>query len=287
MTTIYEPLYAEGQSLSEARFTPLRLPSNVHSAWREVRILVDFYRRGDHRCAGKTGIFSPKFGLKTKVSADEFLRFVDESGESDVCIINPFPTIPYYSFNVWMQGEVNHPGLLAAAKKILDASDILWDLSAVPRHNQANLCYSNFWVGTEKFWDGYVGGILDPIATYIESNPDSPAARAVMIDTWHTDSAPFLPFIVERLFSTYLSLTPGVKIAAFPIADPLDYCLTDYEREMVARIQPIVDAADRAKSFSHELISIQETLCRLYVRYAKEHFASNAHPHSGKKVQSS
>ncbi|AEI76562.1 hypothetical protein CNE_1c12070 [Cupriavidus necator N-1] len=259
------------------------MPDNSHAAWREVRILVDFYRRGDHR-NGSTGIFSPKFGLKTKVSGEQFLQFVREQRDADVWIINPFPTIAYYSYNVWMQGEINHPGLTERAQGLLDSCGIGWDLARVPRQTNAVLCYSNFWVGTSAFWEGYVGGVLDPIARYLEASPDTPVAKAVMGDTWHTDAAPFLPFIVERLFSTYLSLQPSVRIASYPIESILDYCLTDFERELVERMRPSVDAADRAGAFPKELAEMQGLLCSLYKRYAIEHFAVNAHPHSGKTV---
>ena len=276
-----------GQELSEPAFSPLRLEDNSHSAWREFRILVDFYRDGKHVGKQKTGVFSPKFSLKTGISGSKFIGFADANVESDVCIINPFPQISYYSYNVWMQGEINHPGLTECALALLMACDIGWNLAAVPRHNVSNLCYSNFWAGTQALWEGYVGGVLDRIAEYLERESDSSAAKAVMGTTWHTDSAPFLPFIVERLFSTYLSLTPDLKIATYRFSDVLDFCLTDYERELVERMRPIIDAADERAVFSEDLVKIQETLCSLYVRYAREHFASNAHPHSGKTVNNS
>lgn len=284
MTRIFEPIYLKGQQLTEPLFRRLLLPDNSHAAWREVRILVDFYRRGDHKHEA-CGIFSPKFGLKTKVSGERFLRFVEGRSDADVWIINPFPQIPYYSYNVWMQGEINHPGLTERAHALLDASGIEWNLAHVPRQTNAVLCYSNFWVGTPYFWEGYVGGVLDPIARFLELNPEAPAAKAVMGDTWHTDAAPFLPFIVERLFSTYLSMNSGINVAAYGLGDIDAYCLTDYEKELVAGLRPIVDEADRTGRFSAELIEFQRLSCSLYVKYAREHFAAHAHPHSGKTVQ--
>lgn len=276
MVSIYEPIYLAGQQLTEPAFLPLQLPDNSHAAWREVRILVDFYRRGDHLKADKTGIFSPKFGLKTKVPAQTFLDFAESNREADVCIINAFPTIPYYSYNVWMQGEANHPGLCEVAQALLDAVGIQWDLSATPRQTDV-LCYSNFWVGTPEFWEGYVSGVLNRIALYLEGNPDSAVARAVMGETWHTDAAPFLPFIVERLFSTYLSFNP-VRVAAFPIDNPEAYCMNDYERELLDYMRPRVEKAD-AEGFTDELKSLQHVMCRLLVRYAHAYFSANAHPH--------
>ncbi|WP_043204919.1 hypothetical protein [Burkholderia cenocepacia] len=283
MAVIYEPLYEQGQSLSEPAFKPLRLADNP-VAWREFRILVDFYRRGDHKNADKTGIFSPKFGLKTQVPAQRFIEFADANRDADVCLINPFPQLRYYSYNVWMQGEANHPGLCERTQNLLSDVGLDWDLASTPRHDERVLCYSNFWVGSEAFWEGYVGDVLNRIANHIERHAESAAVRAVMGDTYHTDAAPFLPFIVERLFSTFLSLNPAIKVAAYPLPDLEPYLLTDYEREMVRGIAPIVDAADRAESFPVDLIQIQQTFCRLAVMYGHEYFKSNMHPHSGKSI---
>lgn len=277
MISILEPIYRKGQQLSEPLFEPLVLADNSRAAWREVRILVDFYRRGDHLKVDKTGIFSPKFGLKTKVPAATFLQFAETNRDADVCIINAFPTIPYYSFNVWMQGEANHPGLCEVAQSLLDACGIPFDLSATPRQTDAVLCYSNFWAGSPAFWEGYVGGVLNRITSYIEANPEAPVAHAVMGETWHTESAPFLPFIVERLFSTYLSFNP-VKVVAFPIGNPEAYCMNDYEREVLEYMRPRIEKAD-AEGFTEELKSLQGVMCRLLVRYARAYFAANAHPH--------
>lgn len=284
VTTIFEPIYQAGQVLSEPAFSELKLPDNSHAAWREVRILVDFYRRGDHRRPGFTGIFSPKFGLKTKVSAENFLEFTSKRGEADVCIINAFPTLAYYSFNVWMQGELNHPGLIAVSQQLLDACGINWDLSATPRQSNAVLCYSNFWAGTEKFWDEYIGGVIEPIAAYLEANPAGEVTRAVMGDTWHTEAAPYLPFIVERLFSTFLSFRKELTVAAYPIADVDSYAMNDFELDVVSYMRPAIEEADASDDFPDSLRELQGLMCKLGVRYAQAYFAQNAHPHTGKLV---
>ncbi|WP_434113407.1 hypothetical protein [Paraburkholderia caffeinilytica] len=284
MTTIYELMYMPGQELSEQTFSPMRMKDNSHAAWREFRAMIDFYRHGEHR-GRRSGIFSPKFGLKTKVPAGDFVAFCESNATADVCLINPFPQIAYYSYNVWMQGEINHPGLTERAQDLLNECGIRWDLARVPRHDARVLCYSNFWVGNEAFWERYVGAVLNRIALHIESNPHSTAVIAVMGETWHTDAAPFLPFIIERLFSTFLSLEPSIHVAVYPLPDVATYCLTDYERELVTGIAPIIDAADETSHFTPDLVKIQHLLCSLGVRYAREHFASNVHPHTGNTVQ--
>lgn len=283
MISIYEPLYAKGQELTEPAFKPLRLSDNSHADWREFRIMVDFYRRGDHK-SGRTGIFSPKFGLKTRVTAIDFIEFCQKHSQTEVCLINPFPQIAFYSFNVWTQGEANHPGLTERAQNLLRAAGVDLDIERLGRNSSRTLCYSNFWVGTPDFWELYVGAVLDPMARYLEAFPESPISRSVMESTWHTDGAPFLPFIIERIFSSFLASRPDISVAAFELPDAADYCLTDFEREMMMVMRPIVSAADSLAVFPPELRQIQEMLCRLTVIHGRQHFKSHIHPHTGRSV---
>lgn len=284
MTSIYEPIYKEGQTITERAFKPLYLDDNSHAAWREFWILVSFYRDGKHK-GDVSGVFSPKFEMKSKISADDFIKFCKNNKESDVCFINPFPQISYYSYNVWMQGEENHPGITAVAQELLNKSGINWDLSKTPRHGKDILCYSNFWVGNDRFWEAYVGGVLEPIADYIEKNPDSAVTLAAMGETWHSDSAPFLPFIIERLFSTFLSFNKNIRSASFNMNDDSKYCLTSHEKIVVESLGGIISEADSLGKFSEELKVVQRMCCKLIVNHATEHFSKNIHPHTGKVIQ--
>ena len=283
---IFEPIYAPGQVLSEQSFHPLVLRDNAHAAWREFYILVDMYRKGIHLQQKFTGLFSPKFALKARVDGSRFLDFVQKNIDADVCLINPFPQFTYFSFNAWMQGEHAHPGLVERSQLLLDACGIPWSLRAAPRQAASTLCYCNFWVGTESFWENYVGKVLLPIATFLETHSSSEAARAVLEPTVHSDDAPFLPFIAERLFSTYLSLNTGLNIAAYPIEgdDVFAYCVTDFERDIVRYMRGAVDSADKQGQFSSDQILLMDLLCKLFQKYIRAHFSVNPHPHTGQPI---
>jgi hypothetical protein len=280
---IYEPIYTTGQVLSEPVFTPLRMQDNSQAAWREFRILVDMYRQGVYKQQHFTGLFSPKFRLKTKITGQEFFDFVEAHDDAEVCIVNPFPQIAYFSFNVWMQGEHAHPGLTATAQTLLNTCGIHWDLARMPRHSHDNLSYGNFWVGTQNFWEEYVGKVLIPVADFLVSQQDSDVAHSVLAETSHTDPAPFLPFIIERLFSTYLALNPQLKVSAYPLSDKtLDYCVTDFEKDIVQYMRPKVDAADKNGQFPPELVTAMNLLCGLSQKYWWAYFSFHPHPHTGR-----
>ncbi|PTB20713.1 hypothetical protein C9I57_12910 [Trinickia symbiotica] len=272
--------------MADNAFHPLVVGENFE-AWREFRIIIDFYRKGLYQRDRFTGIFSPKFQLKSLISGDEFIDFVRRNDDADVCLFNPYPSTNFLSFNVWMHGEAFHPGLTSKAQALLDICGIGWDIASVPRHTASTLCYSNFWVGTPGFWDMYVGMILDPIARFLEENPEHPVAIDVLQATTHYTSAPFLPFIVERLFTTFLSINPQIKVVAHeaPYVNIMMYCQTEFERDIVREMAPWVRAADASGSFSDELICMQKLLCSLYQRYVIEYFAHHPHPHTGAVMQ--
>ncbi|WP_424105206.1 hypothetical protein [Paraburkholderia sp.] len=131
-----------------------------------------------------------------------------------------------------------------------------------------------------------MGKVLVPIATFLETQSTSEAARGVLEPTVHSDDAPFLPFIAERLFSTYLSLTPGLKIAAYPIEgdNVLDYCVSDFEKDIVRYMKEPIDAADRQSPFPADRIALMDLLCTLSQKYVRAHFSFNPHPHTGQPI---
>jgi hypothetical protein len=84
MIAIYEPLDMPGQSLNDPAFRPLMIENNDWAEWREFHILVDMYRRGLHRQQSFTGLMSPKFRLKTKITGIQFIEFVGADTDADV-----------------------------------------------------------------------------------------------------------------------------------------------------------------------------------------------------------
>lgn len=281
---IYECLYAPGQALSDRLLSPLRI-RNDHPQWRELQAYLEIHHSSLWRGHDFTGMFSPKFALKTHVDVVEFMEFVAQNAEADVCLINPFPQIAYWSFNVWMQGEHAHPGLMAASQALLDAVGVPWLLREVPRHGHDLLAYGNFWVARPDFWQAFVGELLDPIGEFLLRQPSHPAARGILETTLHTDAAPFLPFMIERLFSSFLSLNPKWRVAAYPVQrDVQKYCLNDFERLLYRQLRDDVDAADAQRHFPPPLVAHMDKQCALFQQHFFDYYGHHMHPHSGKPV---
>lgn len=283
---IYEPLYHRDQKVSDVALRALDWHENPLPDWREFAIFVDMYIKQYFRSARMTGLFSPKFSIKTGIPPIEFLDFARRHSDSDVCFINPFPQIPYFSFNVWMQGEVAHPGLTRRAQDLLASSKIDWNLEKVPRQSSDVVCYSNFWVGSPRFWKDYVGLVLVPIASFLKNNPQSPVARAVLEPTSHTDPAPYLPFIVERLFSTFLSLNAQISRTAwqFTRTETHSLCVNRYEKILFDSMYQHITDADKLNIFPDVIKDEMQVKCALWQEQFWTYFANHEHPHTGRTI---
>lgn len=283
MVRIYEPIYAEDQVSTEPLFIPLDIRGNNYPAWREFRILTDMYRQGYHKGPGFTGLFSPKFQMKTKVSPAQFIDFVKDNADSDVCLINMAGQLSVIAFNAWMQGDIAHPGLTQIAKDIVAAAHAPVCVDERARHGADILCFSNFWVAKEEFWERYVGGVLVPIADFIEGNADSEIVKSAFDKTTHSVQCEFLPFVIERLFTTFLQDYSG-KTTAYPM-DPLACCINDFQREIVTTMTADVAAADRNGVFSDDLRRKMMMLSKLTQMYTLSYYSTHPHPHTGKPLQ--
>jgi hypothetical protein len=280
---IYEPIYKENQQLEDPSFEPLYIKENKFSGMREFKHLIDLYESGSYLRSEYTGLFSPKFNLKTQITGKTFIDFVNNNSGGDVYFINPFPQIKYWSYNVWMHGEIAHLGLMKAAVNLLSAAQVPLDILKTPRQGSNLLLYSNFWIASQKFWNDYVGNVLKPIYKFVTENSNDLVTIQVMSLTKHTVNAPLLPFIVERLFSTYLSFNPNIIPIAYPhnkfeISEK--YCLNDFEKILLVLMCDDVDKADSQDVFSSELLIRMKLACILFQQHHFDFYESKKHPHS-------
>lgn len=271
---IYEIHFEKDQYLSDPKFIPHSV-ENLQPEWREFRHIIDFYRSGSHLKHDLTGLFSRKFGLKLKISGAEFLDFAQCACPVDVVFINPFPQVESIYYNVWEQGETWHPGLMNMANRLLAGSGFDIDVKKIVHQTSAELSFSNFWVGSPEFWELYVGGFLDPIAKFIESGVDENLNNEINQNTYHTSDCGFIPFIVERLFSTFLSFNPQIVRAKVEAVHINDYLIHPFEERAMKIGGKILASKAGDKVIKRNLIRLGQATTSL----GKKYFVKNAHPH--------
>ncbi len=213
---IFQNFYENGQERKlDPAFVPRDGRRNTNTHYREVALFARMYHSGLYRSANLTGIISPKFGEKTRLTGTKFVDFIRANPGFDVYFVNPFPCNAYYSFNVWEHGELCHEGLIMLASDLFERAGINIDPASMGRNSHTTLLYSNYWVGNERFWHGFMNLNLKLLDT-VEKLPTLIKRRYFARDPNYPDPVPLLPFIFERLFSTYLLMEPSIRSLHYP-----------------------------------------------------------------------
>ena len=248
LVRVWQNFYRDGQ---DAELDPAFLANdgrrNARTDYRELGLFIRMYHAGQHLQARYTGIVSPKFGEKTGLPGEAFLRFVADHPGHDVYFVNPFPQNAYCSFNVWTHGDDCHPGLTLLAQNLFDRAGIDFNIAAMGRNASDTLLYSNVWVGNQRFWDRFMHLNL-ALLRALDGMDEIERTAYFELDPSYHDPVPVLPFIFERLFSTLLHMDRSISALAYPhsrseilraaSASPVEY-------RLVLAFKHVVDEVDQ------------------------------------------
>jgi hypothetical protein len=151
------------------------------------------------------GFFGPRWGQKLKYSGEEINRSISENTSHDVWIFNHARIVNSLTLNVWEHGEIFHPGISSVARALLKIRG--YDPAVVDSlMTEANTCYCSYFVARRHFWKNYLQFLVE----LCEATYELPAnERAIFLNgaNYARDrSLNLFPFIVERMFSTFLCL---------------------------------------------------------------------------------
>lgn len=232
----------------------------------EYAVFFDLYKKVDWNETDLLGSVSWKFFEKIGLSGQSFFEHIEKNPGMDVYFINPFPELSIYK-NGWEQGNHYHAYLTELTEILLEVVGLPVAFLKIPTPPHLN-AYCNFWIGNKNFWDTYME-FLKPIWNYIQTQ-DNSLTRALERETNALISGPYLPFIFERLFSSFLVLNPQIKALG------LDY---DYNKIQEYSYFPNVSQVIREsnKLESHSLIKWKDVILwktYLFVRRFKYHTMS-------------
>ncbi|MFM7077986.1 MAG: hypothetical protein ACKO3G_18235 [Planctomycetaceae bacterium] len=202
---IHQIFYDDAQ---RRRLDPAFIPhdnrANPDPAWREYHVFRTEYRAGRVRPGMVTGYVSWKFGRKTRLRGRAFVDFIARHPDHDVWFVNP-PGLEPRSFpNVWIQGEHHHPGILGLARRVFRRCGIDCDPERL-RQREEEVLFCNYWAGTRRFWDTYMA-FCEPVRRCLLHGLDAHDRRLLHSRADRVIDATYVPFVMERLFSTLLSL---------------------------------------------------------------------------------
>lgn len=174
-----------------------------------------------HAGADLVGVFSWRFAEKIPLSGADVVARLAAAPEADV-----------YSFfgalqrgPIWPPAERKHPGILAAAKLLFARLG----LALAPGDVVAHPIYQHHFIARAEVYERFVDTLLAPAIEAMQDLTDLPLQRALLVDSGYRVPSPssedlerlygvpylpLHPFVAERLFSTWLALTPGVTTHA-------------------------------------------------------------------------
>ena len=168
--------------------------------------------------AGPWGLVSAKFELKTMVPLEDFQRFATARlADGFECVfINPMIGNEAIHLNVWEQWWV-------ANESVIDLAAFLETVGPINSNGlMGSDCFSfcNYFVGSSVFWRRYFA--------YVEKFSEALAQQfqqQTAVGRFYGSSGVYArdasvttrPFIIERLFSSFLATNPDIRRSAYPM----------------------------------------------------------------------
>jgi hypothetical protein len=207
---IHQIYYRDDQQpLLDQAFIPYDNTGNSRPEWREYHVFRTEFLRDACRSDAITGYMSWKFGSKTKTSGEAFKRFIQHNPGFDVYFINPTDLVPRRFRNIWLQGDFHHPGLIEITEAVLQQAGMRIDLAQLQCDAAKTLC-CNYWAGTAAFWQKYMA-FCEPVFHAIEHHIDPELKARIDRRADQTIDACYRPFIMERMFTTLLSIDRSIR----------------------------------------------------------------------------
>ena len=152
------------------------------------------------------GFFSPKFRLKTNLSAAAVRDFIlTADSPADVILFSPSIHNSAYYWNVFDHGEFEHPGLKHVATQLLERLDLPHDLDSLVSDSR-NTVYSNYFIAKPRFWRAWLA--VNEKMFAIAETPADALGRALRSPTSYRggSNVQMKVFIMERMATLLLTV---------------------------------------------------------------------------------
>lgn len=244
---IFQPYYKKGQlETLDAEFTPYDNMENERPELREYHIFNSAIKNRVTEGLDAWGFFSTRWKAKTRLMPKHYISWVDSKPGYDVYLVNPAIIQECASVNVWEQGDVYHPKMMKATQTVLDAMGLDIRLDRIVMTSDT-YCFCSYFVASRSFWEHYTS-FLQEFFSCIDSVDDTTKSIINRNANYKKDaSLNYFPFIVERLFPTFLHMHQSrYRIASFPYQ-------YDLYRPLIGDIVDLVKSVSLLKKKSVDL----------------------------------
>ena len=214
---IFQPYYDEKQLKTlDKEFTPFDNLENARPQLREYHIFKMAMENGTTDGLDAWGFFSTRWKAKTRIEPKQFTDWIEAEPGYDVYHINPSRVHEACTINVWEQGEWYHKGLMEGGQQVLYDLGYHVDLANMPM-SRREYCFCSYFVASKAFWRDYMH-FLNDVYKYIHvASPEIKKLVAQNANYGKDRSLTNFPFLVERLFPTFLYMNrTNYKVNYYP-----------------------------------------------------------------------
>jgi len=200
--------YTSRQDLDPG-FAVLDNSGNERPDWYEYWPIRKFLRNEKLDESAFYGFLSPKFKLKTNLSAAQVRDFIQASGPAtDVALFSPSIHNSAFFLNVFEHGDAEHPGLMQVARAFfarINHPQPLEDLVSDSR----NTVHSNYFVAKPRFWRAWLA-ITEQLFAIAEM-PEDPLGIQLRTPTQYRGrrDVQMKIFLMERVATWILITDPS------------------------------------------------------------------------------
>jgi hypothetical protein len=209
------------RSFVSPKATPYSAQNNTGKDQREYELLKQIWFEESKASDDSWGLISWKFQHKSLISVDEFIDFSTEKLKSgfDCAFINPMIGNEALYYNVWEQGiDGGHTGL----DKIFTFLSKSIGPQVTGPMGLDNFALCNYFVATPRFWNAYfnfVDGAVSLLETEVLRRSEVGVAFSSNANYGRDPLVTMRPFVIERLFSSFLAQNTAINCAPFPYQD--------------------------------------------------------------------
>ncbi len=193
---------AKTRSQLDPDFIPLDNSENSRPDWCEYWPIRKVLLNQTFDDDTYLGFFSPRFAEKTGMTGKQVLDAVRASGE-EVVSFSPFFDQGAIYTNPFLQGAVNHPGLMVTSQNVLTMLGIDLNLNELVC-DQTTTVFSNYFVARYSFWKKWLGYVEKVIA--VCEGPDSVLKSSLVSSTTYRKGGEYEMklFVLERMVTVVM-----------------------------------------------------------------------------------
>lgn len=247
---IFQNCFEEDQIKNiDPLLTPFDNTANERPDLREFQVFDKIYRGNYTKDLDAWGVFGPRWHEKLKYPMAEVHDEIQNNPGHDVYIFNFARITCAYFYSVWEQGELGHKGIIEISRHALKNIFGHDRMFKVPTY-QNTMCFSNFFVASKDFWYEYMNFLYE-VKNELDNLPEELDIIYKSSANYERDmSLNLFPFIIERMFSTYLIMNPKWKVHF----KPYDYDVYSLpEKKILAPLLNALNGIKRPETMDHWL----------------------------------